>query len=158
EGRRIADHAIIEARTRVRNKPTAAVRSRSAPSESDVEAELDHVAVLHDVVLALHAGLPSSTRSGHGPEVDEIGVPDDLGLDEATLEVGVDDAGGLGRRGALLDGPGTGLLGPSGEVRLQAQGVEPDAGELVQARLVLTHGLQQLEGVLVRHLDELGLD
>src|SRR5947209_19065165 len=61
-----------------------------------VEAELDHVAVLHDVVLALDAGLPRGPRGGDGTGGDQVFVGHDLGLDEAPLEVAVDHAGRFG--------------------------------------------------------------
>src|SRR6476469_2521233 len=54
---------------------------RAGPS--DVEAELHHVAVGHDVVLALHAHLAGRLGGGHGPGVHQVVVGDDLGLDEA---------------------------------------------------------------------------
>ena len=102
-----------------------------------VEAELHHVAVLHHVVLALHAGLALGAGLGDRAGLDQVVEGDDLGLDEALLEVGVDDAGGLGGGGALLDGPGAGFLGAGREVGLQAEGVEADAGEGGQAGLLL---------------------
>ena len=49
----------------------------------------------------------------------------------------MDDAGGLGGGGALLDRPGAGLLGAGREVGLQAEGVEADAGEGGEAGLLL---------------------
>ena len=61
-----------------------------------VEAELHDVAVLHDVVLALDPGLAGRAGLGDRAGLDQVVVADDLGLDEALLEVGVDDAGGLG--------------------------------------------------------------
>ena len=66
--------------------------------------------------------------------LDEVVVRDDLGLDEAALEVGVDDARGLRRGGALLDLPGVDLLGPRRQVGLQPERVEPDAREYVETR------------------------
>jgi hypothetical protein len=68
---------------------------------------------LHDVVLALHAGLAGGAGGLRRPGRHEVVEGDDLRLDEAALEVAVDDAGGLGRRGALLDRPGAGLLRPA---------------------------------------------
>ena len=63
---------------------------------SDVELEVDHVAVADDVVLAFQVQLGVGAAGGRGAEADEIFPPDDLGLDEAAREVGVDGAGGLG--------------------------------------------------------------
>src|SRR5665647_2176346 len=99
------------------------------------DAKLDDVAVGHDVVLALDAGLACGAGGGDGAEGDEVVVRDDFGLDEALLEVRVDDAGGLGGGGALADRPGAGLLGAGREVALQAEGLEADAGQYVQTRL-----------------------
>src|SRR5690606_41733646 len=94
------------------------VRTASAPHRSELreradshgEAELHDVAVLHDVVLALHAHLAAGAGLGDGAGLDEVVEADDLGLDEAALEVGVDDARGLRGGRALGDGPGAGLL------------------------------------------------
>ena len=58
----------------------------------------------------------------------------------------------------FVDRPGARLLGPGGEVGLQAERVEADAGELVEARLVLAGRREQLRGVLGVEVDELRLD
>src|SRR5690606_18447026 len=97
-----------------------------------VEAELHHVAVLHDVLLALHAGLALGARLGDGTAFDEVVERDDLGLDEALLEVRVDDPRRLGRLRTLGNRPGARLLRARREVGLQAERVEADAGELVE--------------------------
>jgi hypothetical protein len=73
-----------------------------------LKRKLDHVAILHDVVLALHAGLALGARHGHRPGLDQVVGRDDLGLDEALLEVGVDDTG-------------AGFFRARGEVGLQAE-------------------------------------
>src|SRR5947199_10246823 len=114
---------------------------------SDVEAELDDVAVLHHVVLALDADLAPRTRLRHRSGVDEVVVGHDLRLDEPALEVGVDDARRLGRRPARADRPGPGLLRAGREEGLQTQSVEADPGQLVQARLGLADTRQQLGGL-----------
>ena len=75
-----------------------------------------------------------------------------------ALEVGVDDAGRLRGLPALADRPGARLLRAGGEVGLQAERVEADAGELVEARLVLTGRREQLRGILGVEVDELRLD
>src|SRR5690606_33460227 len=59
------------------------------------ETKFHHVAVLHDVVLALHACLAARTRLGGRAGFNEVVKRSDLGLDETLLEVGVDDAGRL---------------------------------------------------------------
>ena len=57
--------------------------------------ELDHVAILHDVVLAFDASLAFGASLGDRAGVDEVLEADDLRLDELLLEVGVDDARSL---------------------------------------------------------------
>src|SRR5262245_31311003 len=81
---------------------------------SDVEPELDDVAVAHHVLLALDAHLAGGLGRGHRAGRHEVVVRHDLGLDEAALEVGVDDAGGLGGGRADRNHPGARLFGPSG--------------------------------------------
>src|SRR4051794_37737964 len=66
---------------------------RCRRGDSHVEAELHDVAVGHDVVLALHPHPARCLGGVHRPGLDQVVVGDDLGLDEAAPEVGVDDAG-----------------------------------------------------------------
>ena len=103
--------------------------------------------------------LPASLAFEHGAELHQVVEGDHLGLDEALLEVGVDHAGGLGSGGALADRPGPRLLGAGGQVGLQAEGVEADAGEDVEAGLVDAHLGEHLAGLVVAvELDQLGLE
>ena len=87
----------------------------------DVEAEDHHVAVLHHVILALHAQASRLLGTLLPTEGHIVVVTDGLGLDEAALEVGVDDAGRLGRLRSDADGPGTDLLRTGREEALQSQ-------------------------------------
>ena len=70
----------------------------------------------------------------------------------------MDDPRRLRRLPALADRPRAGFLRAGGEVGLQPQGVEADAGELVESRLLLTGGCQQLRRVRGVEVDELRLD
>src|SRR5439155_17555093 len=54
------------------------------------EPEVDDVAVLDDVVLALEPELPRLAAPGLAPEAHELLVGDHLGADEAALDVAVD--------------------------------------------------------------------
>src|SRR5258708_33839228 len=70
-------------------------RQFNEPGASDVEAEVEDVAVLDGVVLALEpqpAGIPGTRLAVQG---DVVVVGDGFGPDEAFLEIGMDDAGGL---------------------------------------------------------------
>ncbi len=91
-----------------------APRGRHFYHASDVEQELDHVAVLHDVLLALGALQALGLDSGVIEVVGfQIVIADDAGPDEAPLEVGVDLASSLRSLGALADGPGAAFLLPA---------------------------------------------
>src|SRR3990170_9072408 len=82
--------------------------ARSAAS--DGEAHVEDVALADDVVLALDAQLAVVLRLFHRADGDELVVADDLGPDEAALEVRVDHAGGLGCLRAVADLPRAGLV------------------------------------------------
>src|SRR3569623_1893739 len=84
----------------------AQVRATSLPRASRIKAEEHHVAVFDDVLFAFVAGLAVFLGGDFAAEGDVVVVGDGLGADEAAFEVGVDDAGRLGRAGALMDGPG----------------------------------------------------
>ncbi len=74
--------------------------------------EMHHVAIGDDVVLAFQPQFAGIACAGFALERDVVVIGDGLGADEAALEVGMDNAGGLRRLGALCDGPGSRL--PSG--------------------------------------------
>ena len=61
---------------------------------SDVETKLDHVAVLHDVILSFDSQFAGFARLGEGAERDEIVEVDGFRGDEAALEIGMDHACG----------------------------------------------------------------
>ena len=61
------------------------------------EAEVQHVAVLNGVVLAFEPELARFARARLALVRDVVVIGDRLGADEALLEIGVDDAGGLRR-------------------------------------------------------------
>src|SRR5687767_15777773 len=83
---------------------------------SHVEAEVDDVAVAHHVVLAFQPQLARLLRAQLALAGDEIVERGDLGADEAALEVGMDDAGRLGRGGAGAHRPRAHFLRPGSEV------------------------------------------
>ena len=129
---------------------------------SDIEAEVDHVAVLHHIVLALAAQQPLLLGGGHGAAGDHLGEVDGLGTDEAALDVGVDLAGGLRSLRTLDDGPRAALVlavGEEGDKTQQRIGTlnEPVQAGLFDAQLLKEHGAVvavQLSNVLL----ELGAD
>src|SRR5689334_9872374 len=110
-------------RTSSRRPPTTTASRRSAVGECGDrprsalhgKPKVDDVAVAHDVVLALEAELPRLAALRLAAEADEVLVRDHLGADEAALDVAVDLAGGLERRGPAADGPCAALVLARGE-------------------------------------------
>src|SRR6476659_5286080 len=96
----------------------------------DVEADVQHVAVLDDVVLALQP-LPAAldylgTRAGF----DEIAPADHLATDEPARDVGVDRRRGIERGLPSAKRPGAGLVLSSGEERDQIYRLEETPRDL----------------------------
>ncbi len=85
------------------------------------EAEDGDVAVLENVILAFEAVFAGFAGGGDAAQGGDVLVGDDLGLDEALLEIGVDHAGGLRGLGADVDRPSADLLFAGGEVGLQPE-------------------------------------
>src|SRR5262245_54618097 len=83
----------------------------------DVEPEVHDVALADDVVLALEAQLAGLLRALLTVERDVVVVGDDLGADEALLEVRVDLAGRLRRERPGTAGPVARFLGARCEKR-----------------------------------------
>src|SRR6516162_1689522 len=94
------------------------------------------VAVGDDVGLALEPHLARLLRAGLAAERHIIVVGDGLGADEAALEVGMDDGGGLRRPGAVRDRPGRRLLWAGGEIGDQIEQRVAGANQPVEARLL----------------------
>src|SRR5438094_10179690 len=76
-------------------------RARTAPGphkrqwcESRGEAEVDNVAVLHDVVIAFEPDLTAIAASGHRAARDQRIVADHFRANEAPRDVAVNTAGG----------------------------------------------------------------
>jgi len=113
ENRRAADVKAHEHRKR-RKPRQVAVGVGFGNCRSDVEAEVEDVAVADDVVLAFLAHLAGVLRPLLAAERDEAVIVDGLGLDEAALDVAVDlrrrfrfgrlsIEGAAGRYGLLID-------------------------------------------------------
>ena len=117
------------------------------------------VAVGDDVLLALQPQLAGIAGAGLAAERDVVGIGDGFGADETLFKVGMDDAGGGGRLGAAVDGPGPRLLGPDGEI---GDEVEQRAAEEGAASVVISAKIEAEIAVLPRDeremfLSEIGL-
>src|SRR5690606_18093914 len=97
-------------RDRARHESATSSVASTSPSRSNqaivatalrlhVEADLEDVAVLDLVVLALDAQSAEVARLGPAADLEQLVPVDDLGPDEAPLHVGVDAPGALGGLG-----------------------------------------------------------
>src|SRR5262249_16920743 len=112
---------------------------------------MDDVAVYDDVLLALEPELAGIARAGFAAERDVILGRDHLGADEAALEIGVNDAGGLWRPRAARHRPGVRLPGTGSEERDEVeqriaradQAVEPGLVQTVRGEIFAAHRTRQ---------------
>ena len=103
---------------------------------SYVEEKIDHITILHDIVLAFGSQLARLSNGLLVRVLLEITHEIALGTDEPSLEVAMNHAGGLGGRIAPSDRPCTDLLGPCGELALQPQKTVRTASDLRQRWLI----------------------
>ena len=101
-------------RRRLRSGPRPAeLRVAGRDRVSAAEEDLQHVAILHLVGLALGAEAARLPRLGHRAELEQVLVGHGLGADEALREVGVDRPGSIDRGRPVRDRPGADLVGPA---------------------------------------------
>ena len=91
-------------------KSIAKVRSNL---RSNVEQEVQHVAVLDHVLLAFGTHLAGFLGTLFALVGEEVGEGDRLRADETSFEVGMDDAGGLRCRVTAVNGPRLTSLTPA---------------------------------------------
>src|SRR5690348_7393438 len=116
-------------------------------TSSDVETEMHHVAIAHDVVAPFNGLLARFAALRFAAELDEVFPPNHFSFDEAALEVGVNHAGGLRRRRAFAHGPGAHLLLARREVRDETQELVTRSDHGVEARLGETDAGQKVRAV-----------
>ena len=124
----------------------------------NVEAEFNDIAILHDVFLAFDAEFGLFLRFGHGTAGNQILVRNDLGGNEAALEVSVDDTGRAGGFVAGVDGPGSGFLDTGGEVGSQPEQVIHRADEVAHAGVLDADIVEVFAGLGRVEFGELLLD
>ncbi len=98
----------------------------------DVEADVDDVAVLDDVRLALEPLQPAAGRLGVRSALEQVVPADDLGADEAARDVRVDRLRRVERGLAVLQRPRARLGVADGVERDQAERVLQPADDLVE--------------------------
>src|SRR5207244_2121427 len=97
------------------------------------EAEVDDVAILHDVVLALEADLAVIAARGHRSARHQRIVADDFGADEAARDVAVDFACGELRGRPARDRPGAAFVLADREERDVAEQIVAGADDAIEA-------------------------
>src|SRR6185503_14542881 len=96
------------------------------------EPEVDDVAILHDVLLALEPHLAVFLARVHRAARHQVIVADNLGADEAALYVAVDFAGGELRRSVARDRPGAAFVFAGGQERDVAEQIVAGADDAVE--------------------------
>ena len=89
--------------------------------ESDVETENYDVTVLKNIVFTFDVHFSGLLDCSLTAVVNIVIIFYNLGADEASLKVGMNDSGALGCLAALAECPCTHLLGPGGEEGLQIE-------------------------------------
>src|SRR6185503_6024167 len=124
-------------------------------ASSDVEADVQDVAVLDGVGLALEALLAVAGGVGVGAGGNEVVPADHLAADEAARDVGMDRPGGVERGASSAQRPRTRLLLASGEERHEVEHLEQPARDLADRRGA---PVAERGRLLVRQLRELRLE
>jgi hypothetical protein len=119
-----------------------------------IEEEIEHVAVFHDVFLALGAHFSGFFGALFTLVLNEIVKRDGLRADKAAFKVGMDDASGLRCGIAFVNRPCADLFHASGEVGLQAEQIVACADQTIQTWLFLTNRLEKLGFVRIVQLGD----
>src|SRR5580765_5614892 len=122
---------------------------------SDVEADVQDVAVLDDIGLAFESLLAVARGVGVRAGGDEVVPADHLATDEAPRNVGVDRARRVERRAAAAERPRARLLLARGEERHEIERLEEPPRDLADRRGAT---VAERRGLLLRKLRKLGLE
>src|SRR5512132_1777295 len=98
--------------------------------------EVDHVAILHDVLLPFEPQLAVIAARGDRAAREQVFVAHHLGADESTGNIGVNLARGDDRRCVARNRPRPVLILTDGEERDVAEQVIAGANHAIEARLV----------------------
>ena len=107
-----------------------------AAGSSDIEEEVDDVAVGNHIRLAFASELASFPDPFFVVVKFQILQAEAFGTDKTAFEVGVDDAGGLGSGGSNRNGPCPDFFFSGGEVTLEAQQGVGRSRDLVKSRFI----------------------
>ena len=93
----------------------------SGVEKSHIKAEIHHISIAHDVLLALETHKPLVARRRHAAKCNEVIIVHNLRADEAALEVRVNLARRLRRCRPARDCPRTALILPRREEGLETK-------------------------------------
>ena len=97
---------------------------------------MHNVAVLNDIFFALDANLSGFAALAFAAKCNIVVILDNLGADEALLEVGMDDAGTLRGFTALDVRPRLNLLRSGSEIRFEVEKMKRRTNQSRHARLL----------------------
>src|SRR3989442_6204661 len=123
----------------------------------DIKPKQNHIPILHDILFPLAAHLARRASGLLASATDVVVIGDGFRADEAALEIAVDLSCGLRRGCAAMDRPGTGLLRPGSEERLQVEQLVGRANQRVEAGFLQSHVMQKLAPLLEGKLCDLRL-
>jgi hypothetical protein len=120
------------------------IRTSASAAVLDVEFEEEDVAILDYIFFAFGTEKACFFNSLLAAVLEEVVGGVAISLDEAALEVGVDDSSSSRGFSAALDGPGADLLHTSREVGDEVEQTVGGVNEAVEAGLAEAHVLQEL--------------
>src|ERR1700730_16915561 len=123
-----------------------------------IKPEMHDVAVGDGIFLALQPQLAGITGPSLTTQCDVIGVGDGFGPDKTLFEIGMNHAGGGGRLGAAVGGPGAGFLGPDGEIGNEVEQLVAGADQAVETGLLQSKRVEKLGALLARQRRDLSFD
>src|SRR5260370_18582566 len=134
------------------------IRATTARRASSIKPEMHDVAVGDDVLLAFQPQLAGIAGAGLAAERDVLGIGNRLGANKTLFEIGMNDAGGGGRPGAAVDGPGPRLLRPDGEIGDEVQELIAGADQAIEPGFLQPERVEKLGALLARQRRDLRFD
>ena len=100
---------------------------------SDVETEMQHISVLHYIILAFQTKLAGLFHGMLTAQTIDVFKGIRFRADEPFLKISMDDTGTFGRFHALSEGPGTALIFSGRQEGPQIQDAVRSLDDLIQA-------------------------
>ena len=122
------------------------------------ETEMQDIAVMHGVILALKAHLPGLFRPSLAAKRHKIAISYGFRSNEAFLKVGMDHPSRSRRRGSPGDCPGPRLLRPSRKIGNQPEKAIACGNQAIEAGLLQAEFLEIKRPFILVQMRKLGFD